>query len=85
MIAMLAPLAAHVTTVTPQNARSLDAEGTAREFRECGAEAEAYERLEDGVQAAVRWAKENGRPLVCLGSLYMYADVKQALAACLGE
>ena len=84
MIEMLAPLADHVTTVTPRNARSLSAGDAAREFRECGTEAEASDILEEGVARAVRRAKESGRPLVCLGSLYMYADVKRAVNACLG-
>jgi len=76
MIEMLSPLAAHVFTVTPPNARSLDSAGVEDEFESFGAVAEAFSVLEDGVEAAVKYASVTGRPLVCLGSLYMYADVK---------
>lgn len=83
MIGMLAPLASHVTTVTPANARSLDAAEVAREFRDRGVEAVSYACLEDGVRAAIEIARREGRPLVCLGSLYMYADVKRAVLSAL--
>ncbi len=79
MIEMLAPLSDRVFTVTPPNARSLDSTGVEREFESFGAEAVAYPVLEDGVAAAVEYARNTGRPLVCLGSLYMYADVKRAV------
>ncbi len=79
MIGMLAPLASHVTTVTPANARSLDAAETAREFAAHGTEAVSCDRLEDGVRYAMAAARSEARPLVCLGSLYMYADVKRAV------
>lgn len=76
MIELLAPLSDRVYTVTPPNARSLDSTGVEREFETFGAEAIAYPVLEEGVRAAVEYAKTSSRPLVCLGSLYMYADVK---------
>ena len=79
MIGMLAPCASHVTTVTPANARSLGSAQAAREFAARGAEAVSFDCLEDGVRAAMAVARREGRPLVCLGSLYMYADVKRAV------
>ncbi len=79
MIAMLAPLAVHVTTVTPANARSLDSAEAAREFAAHGTAAISFDCLEDGVRYAMAVAENEGRPLVCLGSLYMYADVKRAI------
>ncbi len=83
MIGILAPYASHVTTVTPHNARSLDAADAARLFSDRGVEAEAYAELAEGVAAAAAHAAQTGRPLLCLGSLYMYADVKAALKAAL--
>ena len=85
MTADLTPLVSHVFTVTPSNARSLDAAGLSREFSDLGVEAVSFDTLEEGVKEAVRAATEEGRPLVCLGSLYMYADVKRAVSAALGE
>ena len=85
MIASLAPLAAFAVTVRPDNARSLSAEEAAAEFVSCGSDAESFDVLADGVGAAVLKAREQGRPLVCLGSLYMYADVKRAVRDILPE
>ena len=79
MISMLAPTAVKVFTVMPPNDRSLASAGVAREFEQFGTEAAAFDVLADGVYAAVEEASRTGRPLVCLGSLYMYADVKKAV------
>ncbi|MBQ4353262.1 MAG: bifunctional folylpolyglutamate synthase/dihydrofolate synthase [Clostridia bacterium] len=79
MIAMLAPYARAVFSVTPANERSLHSADLGKEFEACGVRAEAYEDLPQGVRAAVDFAKKEKCPLVCLGSLYMYADVKHAV------
>lgn len=79
MISMLAPTAVKVFTVMPPNDRSLASAGVEREFEQFGTEAAAFDVLADGVYAAVEEASRTGRPLVCLGSLYMYADVKKAV------
>lgn len=85
MIGLLAPLASSVYCVTPPNSRSLPAEGVAAEYASFGVPAKAFDVLTDGVNAACEAAREQNRPLVCLGSLYMYADVKHAVAAWLEE
>lgn len=82
MIKTLSPCVAHAFTVTPENARSLDSDGVRKEFESCGVPAEAFDNLSEGVAAAVGYAKDSGRPLICLGSLYMYADVKRAVKNC---
>ncbi len=81
MIGMLAPLASSVYCVTPPNSRSLPAEGVAAEYERFGVTARAFDALTDGVNAACEAARAEKRPLVCLGSLYMYADVKHAVLA----
>lgn len=81
MIGMLAPLASSVYCVTPPNSRSLPAEGVAAEYESFGVPARAFDELCDGVNAACDAAQQENRPLVCLGSLYMYADVKHAVRA----
>lgn len=83
MIKMLSPLTCRAFTVTPENARSLDSVGVMREFSENGVEAHSYPSIDEGVREAVRFAEEEHRPLVCLGSLYMYADVKKAVYKCI--
>ena len=79
MISRLAPLAQRVFTITPDNPRALPAAETAQVFRENGTPAQSAESLEQGVRDALAYAAESGRPLVVLGSLYIYGDVKKAL------
>ena len=79
MIGMLSPLVSSVYCVTPSNSRSLPSVGVEREFEEFGVRAYAFDNLHDGVIAAAEAARTEGRPLVCLGSLYMYADVLHAV------
>ena len=78
MIKMLSSVADRVFTVTPKNARSLDSTGVEQEFESFGVVATSFDKLEDGVRAGIDYAKKSGRPMICLGSLYMYAEVKSA-------
>ena len=79
MIAALAACASAVVTVRPESPRALSAEETAAEFRACGVRAEPAASIADGVRAAVDLARREKRPLVCLGSLYLYGPVREAL------
>lgn len=79
MIDTLKPFVKKAFTVTPDNPRALAADSLAAEYRTRGIEAEAFTRLPDGVAAAVREARESQTPIVALGSLYMYGEVKAAL------
>lgn len=85
MIKMLAPFVSSVFCVTPENARSLDSAGVLSEFGECGVRGEAFDSIENGVFSAVRSAEKEKKPLLCLGSLYMYADVKESVMRYLSE
>lgn len=80
MVAALAPYAAAVVTVRPDSDRSLEPESLAEEFRRCGVSARAESSIAQGVRTASELAAAEGRPLLCLGSLYMYGDVKRAVA-----
>lgn len=79
MVKTLAPVAAEVFTLTPDNPRSLPAAEFARAFAEVGVPATACDTVADAVAAAVARARETGKPLVSLGSLYMYCEVTAAL------
>ncbi len=79
MIGELSSVAAHAYCVTPNNERSLSAYDMSAEFESFGVRAEFFDELESGVIAACNMATADNRPLVCLGSLYMYADVKRAV------
>jgi len=79
MAKMLAPLANEVFCVTPDNPRALEAEELVKVYSGFGVKANAYETVNEGVRAAVKKSKEGGFPLICLGSLYMYAEVSDAI------
>ena len=79
MVATLAPVAAEAFTLTPDNPRSLPAADFAQAFIDGGVPATSYDTVADAVAAAVARAKETGKPLISLGSLYMYCEVTNAL------
>ncbi len=79
MVATLAPLAAGAFTITPDNPRALSAGDLAAEFAAAGLPAAAFDTVPEAVAAAVAAAKEQKRPLIALGSLYMYAEITDAL------
>ena len=81
MVEALAPLAAEVFTLTPNNPRALPAEDFAAVWREKGIKATAFDTVEGAALAATREAKRRNLPLFSLGSLYMYAEVTEALEA----
>ena len=79
MVEELAPLADEVFTLTPDNPRALSAAALADAFRTAGVQATGYETVAEAVAAAVNTAKRCGKPLISLGSLYMYAEVTDAM------
>ena len=81
MIASLAPLADAVFTLTPNNPRSLPATDLAASWHAAGVSAYAFNTPYDAVRAATEVARAKGMPLFSLGSLYMYAEVTEALEA----
>ncbi len=79
MIVTLAPLANRVFTVTPNNPRALNSHRYADCFRAHGVEADGFDTVTDGLSAAIRYSKETDTPLVCLGSLYLYGELMDAM------
>ncbi len=79
MVSMLSPHVAKAFTVTPDNPRALAAERLKDVFEELGVAAEAFPSLSDAVKTAIDESRESGVPLVCLGSLYMYAEITDAM------
>ena len=79
MIECLKTVVARAFTVTPQNPRSLPADQYASHFLAHGVAAQGFETVTDALRAAIEDAVENGIPLVCLGSLYLYGELKTAL------
>ena len=83
MIETMKPIAARAFAVTPNNPRSLAASDYAAQLVSHGIPAKAFASVGEGVRAAVESSKQEGIPLICLGSLYLYEEVEAAVRACL--
>lgn len=78
---MLGQYADCVFTVRPDNHRALDPKILAEEFSNADIPAVEYQDFTEGVKAAYNCAKNRNMPLIALGSLYMYKEFTEALAA----
>ena len=79
MVRRMAEVADRAFCVRPANDRALDPVAYAETFRGMGVPAEGYATVAEGVKAAVEVAKREGKALLCLGSLYMYGEVHEAV------
>lgn len=79
MAGRIAAIAQKVFTLTPDNPRALDAEEYAKVFSDLGISAIACDSVKNAVENALNWAKENNKPIISLGSLYMYCEVAEAV------
>ena len=77
----MSEVAERVFTVRPANDRALDPHRYAALFEEAGIPATGHDTVADGVHAAMKAALEDGKALLCLGSLYMYGEVREAVLA----
>ncbi len=66
-------------TITPQNPRALPADEYAKVLEGVGIKATHYDSVAGALADAKAYAQLSGAPLVCLGSLYMYCEVTDAL------
>ena len=65
--------------ITPDNPRALSGEKYADILASHGTSATAYPSIDAAIAAAISDARRSGKVLVCLGSLYTYADVVKAI------
>ena len=79
MVDSMATVAERVFTVRPDNDRAMSAQDYAEIFKARGIPAEGYASVAEAVQAAMVACREAGKVLLCLGSLYMYGEVKAAV------
>ena len=79
MLPVIAEVANEAFTVIPDNPRSMDSKVYAEYFNNYGIKATPFESIEDGVREALNASQKSGCPLVALGTLYMYGDVRDAL------
>ena len=75
----LSSVASDAFTVTPDNPRALSADEYAEVLKEKGVNALAFDNAEAAAMAAKEAAKKKGTALICLGSLYMYAEIHEFL------
>ena len=79
IVETLAPVAAEVFTVTPNNPRALNAEQYAALFAARKIPATAFATVPEALRAAMQQSRAENLPLICLGSLYLYAELREAL------
>lgn len=79
MVSMISPISWKILAVTPDNPRALTADKLADIYKEFSVDAVACRSVEDAVNQAFSDAKTTGRPILALGSLYMYNEVKNAV------
>ena len=83
MAELFAPVTENAVTLKPDNPRALDANEYASVFEALGIKSCACESEADAVKTALEKQRENGYPVVCAGSLYMYErlskEIKKAL------
>lgn len=79
MVARMGEVTARAFCVRPANDRALDAAKYADAFRAIGIPAHGYATVAEGVEAASAVAAAEGKALLCLGSLYMYGEVRAAV------
>ena len=83
MAALFAGTAARAFTVTPDNPRALASEELAWVFAGQGIPAESWGRDVPGaLAAALALARARDLPVLAMGSLYLYAAVRQAATRC---
>ncbi len=75
----IAEIASSAYTITPDNPRALPAEDYAEVLRECGVDATPCSGVEEALGAAIERARREGGAVCCLGSLYTYSSVIDAL------
>ncbi len=79
MMGTLAPLVNKAFAVTPDNPRALEAKDLKSVFRRLRVKCSAFDSIQKAVDTAVSESKKDGSPLICLGSLYMYAEISDAV------
>ena len=68
-------------TISPDNPRALGAAAYADALSEAGIYASPCKNAEEALSGAVEEAARTSSPVLCAGSLYMYAEIVSALAA----
>ncbi|MCI8472152.1 MAG: bifunctional folylpolyglutamate synthase/dihydrofolate synthase [Clostridiales bacterium] len=79
IVRRLQKIAVNVYCVAPENPRALPADKYAVVFAKAGIPARPVERMEDALEIALENSRAIHRPLLIVGSLYMYKDILDSL------
>ena len=79
MLPVISEVANKAFCVKPDNPRSMDSRVYADYFERFGIEAYAFDTIEEGVKTALAESKKDNVPLISLGTLYMYGDIRDVL------
>jgi len=79
MAQKMSEVASTAFCVTPDNPRALSAEDFSKVFESMGVSAVPCESVESAVNAAKQKALEENKPIISLGSLYMYCEIFNAM------
>lgn len=79
MAAEISEIADTVYTVTPASPRALSSADYANDYTETGILAYPCSSFDEAVSKGYALAEKKNSPLLCVGSLYSYADFKKAL------
>ncbi len=79
MVSMISSIAAEAFTLTPDNPRALSSDKLAEVYASFGVISTACDSVYEALEKALASAKKNHRPILALGSLYMYSEVKNAI------
>ena len=75
MVGLIAPIAAEVFTLRPDNPRAMAADGLAAVYAAHGVKATPSDTVASALRKARKRAAALGLPLLILGSLYLYKDI----------
>lgn len=79
MVRRMAEVAERVFAVRPNNDRAMAAIDYAHIFEDMGIPAKGYDSIAEAVFDAMDACLEEHKTLLCLGSLYMYGEVREAV------
>lgn len=85
MVRRMSEVACRAFTVRPDNSRALAAGAFADVFEHDGVPAQGFDTVKEAVFAAMDAGKASGTPTLCLGSLYMYGEVRAAVEEYVAE
>ncbi len=79
MVSRIAEIADQLFCIKPDNPRALDANSLAKEFLAKGVPAVAFSSIDDAICKAIECAKAENKAILCVGSLYMYSQILNAV------